>query len=313
MEKIHKYHKQQYTPEIHITDAIGTISDPEEVAQKIGSYFQDNFSDKIYKQQFINEIKTKAENIPLTFDINPLVSNSLSTPFSQQNGIPQGSSLAVTIFLLAINDIVETIRTPITANLFADDFNILIRSQNTKTLKKNNRIIPTKNQIKILGMIFVSKLSWLPHLKITKTSLIQKLNIIKIISHTSWGGDTSSLLKIYRALIRSKAEYGSTIFGTANKKYLKMFDTPINLYYTYMVFDEIINKKKSASGYRFAVHWGWGGPRTRLFEAKLMKNLVLNFLTLDINTNNFMNFELQNNLQIFIILTNFCQNLNFKC
>ncbi|KAE9534572.1 hypothetical protein AGLY_008662 [Aphis glycines] len=63
----------------------------------------------------------------------------------------------------------------------------------------------------------------------------------------------------------------------------------------------------------------WGGPRTRdafakgmLFEAKLMENLVLNFLTLDINTNNFMNFELQNNLQIFMILTNFCQNLNFK-
>ncbi|KAE9536934.1 hypothetical protein AGLY_006741 [Aphis glycines] len=58
---------------------------------------------------------------------------------------------------------------------------------------------------------------------------------------------------------------------------------------------------------------GWGGPQTKLFEAKLMENLVLNFLTLDINTNNFMNFELQNNLQIFMILTNFCQNLNFKC
>ncbi|KAE9537566.1 hypothetical protein AGLY_006589 [Aphis glycines] len=41
----------------------------------------------------------------------------------------------------------------------------------------------------------------------------------------------------------------------------------------------------------------WGGPRTRV----------------DLNTNNFMNFKLQNNLQIFMILTNFCQNLNFKC
>ncbi|KAE9545339.1 hypothetical protein AGLY_000882 [Aphis glycines] len=57
---------------------------------------------------------------------------------------------------------------------------------------------------------------------------------------------------------------------------------------------------------------GWSGPRTRLFEAKLMENLVLNFLTLDINTNNFMNFELQNNLQIFMILTNFCQNFELQ-
>lgn len=62
------------------------------------------------------------------------VSNSLSTPFSKQIGIPQRSSLAVTIFLLAINDIVVTIRTPVTANLFADDFIIVIRSQNTKTV-----------------------------------------------------------------------------------------------------------------------------------------------------------------------------------
>jgi len=41
------------------------------------------------------------------------VCNSLSIFFSQQNGIPQGSSLAVTIFLLAINDIIETVRTPV--------------------------------------------------------------------------------------------------------------------------------------------------------------------------------------------------------
>ena len=62
------------------------------------------------------------------------VSNSLSNFFSQQNGIP-GFSLAVTIFLLTINDIVETIMTPVTANLFADDFNVLIRSQNTNTVQ----------------------------------------------------------------------------------------------------------------------------------------------------------------------------------
>jgi hypothetical protein len=36
------------------------------------------------------------------------------------------------------------------------------------------------------------------------------------------------LLKIYRALIRSKAEYGSTIFRFANQKYLKKIDTPLN-------------------------------------------------------------------------------------
>lgn len=34
------------------------------------------------------------------------------------------------------------------------------------------------------------------------------------------------------------------------------------------------------------------------FEGKLVEKLVLNFLTLEINTKNFMNFQLQNYLKI---------------
>ncbi|KAE9524284.1 hypothetical protein AGLY_015323 [Aphis glycines] len=79
------------------------------------------------------------------------------------------------------------------------------------------------------------------------------------------------------------------------------------------LYYQLLPRKSRQVGTAVLYIKGWGGPRTRLFEAKLMENLVLNFLTLDINTNNFMNFELQNNLQIFMILTNFCQNLNFKC
>jgi len=51
---------------------------------------------------------------------------------------------------------------------------------------------------------------------------------MKIISHTSWGGDSSTFLKIHIALIRSKSEYGSIIFRTANPKHLKMIDVPLN-------------------------------------------------------------------------------------
>ncbi|KAE9545538.1 hypothetical protein AGLY_001081 [Aphis glycines] len=58
-----------------------------------------------------------------------------------------------------------------------------------------------------------------------------------------------------------------------------------------------MHKKSRQVGTALLYIRGWGGPRTRV----------------DINTNNFMNFELQNNLQIFMILTNFCRNLNFKC
>ena len=43
-----------------------------------------------------------------------------------------------------------------------------------------------------------------------------------------------------------------------------------------------------------------------------MENLVLNFLYLDINTNNFMIFKLQNYLQIITILTYFVKCLTIN-
>lgn len=64
------------------------------------------------------------------------ISYTLSNTFSQENGIPQGSSLAVTLFLLAINDILKTIKVPVRANLFTDNFNVICRSNNLKTVQE---------------------------------------------------------------------------------------------------------------------------------------------------------------------------------
>lgn len=60
----------------------------------------------------------------------------VSNTFYQENGIPQGSSLVVTLFLLDINDIVKAIQAPVKSNLFADDFNILCRSNNLKAVQE---------------------------------------------------------------------------------------------------------------------------------------------------------------------------------
>lgn len=64
------------------------------------------------------------------------ISNILANTFIQENGIPQGSSLVVTLFLLAINNIVEATKVPVRATLFADDFNILCRGNNIKTVQE---------------------------------------------------------------------------------------------------------------------------------------------------------------------------------
>ena len=45
-----------------------------------------------------------------------------------------------------------------------------------------------------------------------------------MFSHTSWGADRTTLLKLYRSLVRSNLDYGCIIYGSARKSYLHMLD-----------------------------------------------------------------------------------------
>ena len=54
------------------------------------------------------------------------------------------------------------------------------------------------------------------------------LNLLKVLSHTDWGSDTKTLLKLYRALVRSKLDYGSVVFRNAAAEDLKPLDVVHN-------------------------------------------------------------------------------------
>ncbi|CAI6372967.1 unnamed protein product [Macrosiphum euphorbiae] len=68
-----------------------------------------------------------------TFQIR--IKNSLSKVFEQVNGIPQGSTISVTLFLIAINNITQNISFPVKSTLYADDFNIYCRSKSLATVQ----------------------------------------------------------------------------------------------------------------------------------------------------------------------------------
>ena len=91
-------------------------------------------------------------------------------------------------------------------------------------LKLNDTVIPVVKEAKYLGLIFDHKLSFIPHIKYLKTKCQKALNLLKVISNTSWGADRKTKLLIYRALIRSKLDYGSMVFGSARQSYLSMLD-----------------------------------------------------------------------------------------
>ena len=85
--------------------------------------------------------------------------------------------------------------------------------------------IPVVEEAKFLGLLFDKKLSFIPHIKALKAKCLKALDVLKVLSNTNWGGDRSVLLNLYRSLVRSKLDYGSVVYGSARKSYLKCLDT----------------------------------------------------------------------------------------
>ena len=92
----------------------------------------------------------------------------------------------------------------------------------------NGTQIPTIGEAKFLGLIFDSKLSFIPHITSLKSRCTKSLDLIKVLSNTTWGADRKVLLRLYRALIRSKLDYGCIVYGSARPSYIKRLDTVHN-------------------------------------------------------------------------------------
>ena len=89
----------------------------------------------------------------------------------------------------------------------------------------NGTQIPTIGEAKFLGLIFDSKRSFIPHITSIKSRCTKSLDLIKVLSNTTWGADRKVLLRSYRALIRSKLDYGCIVYGSARPSYIKQLDT----------------------------------------------------------------------------------------
>ena len=63
------------------------------------------------------------------------IHNTISDPFLQHEGVPQGSVLSTTLFLIAINDIVTALPPKVHASLYVDDFAIYAEDSNIPALQ----------------------------------------------------------------------------------------------------------------------------------------------------------------------------------
>lgn len=194
--------------------------------------------------------------------------STFSRVFLQENGVPQGGVLSVTLFIIKMNSIAKVIPPSVQYSIYVDDVQVSVSSCNLAICERRVQLtvnnlakwadqngfkfstektafvcfslkrgvplepsltlyglpIPMKNVHKFLGLIVDSKLSFIPHIKNLKVKCIKSLNILKVLSHVSWGADRLSLLHIYRSLIRSRLDYGCMVYGSARSSALKMLD-----------------------------------------------------------------------------------------
>ena len=77
---------------------------------------------------------------------------------------------------------------------------------------------------KFLGVTIDHKLSWRPHIVQLKKTCYKKLNLLKMLSHKSWGADCRTLLLLYIALIKPKIDYGVEAYGSAKQHLLELLN-----------------------------------------------------------------------------------------
>ena len=81
-----------------------------------------------------------------------------------------------------------------------------------------------KDEVKFLGLVFDKKLDFKPHISHLKKKCQKALNILRVVGHTYWGADKSTLLKLYRTLVRLKLDYGCAVYGSTKDYILKSLD-----------------------------------------------------------------------------------------
>ena len=91
-------------------------------------------------------------------------------------------------------------------------------------LKLDNYPIQFVKEAKFLGLIWDTKLTFGPHIEYLKARCQKSLNILKVLSRTEWGADQTTLLKLYRFLVRSKLDCGCLVYGSASKTALAKLD-----------------------------------------------------------------------------------------
>uniref|UniRef100_A0A1Y1M452 Reverse transcriptase domain-containing protein n=2 Tax=Photinus pyralis TaxID=7054 RepID=A0A1Y1M452_PHOPY len=222
----------------------------------------------LHRWEFRGHLPIFIENFLKDRRIQVRMGEHLSQIVTQENGIPQGSVLSVTLFAIAINNIADAISIDTKALLYVDDLCIVRTGHNVNSmyealqmdinilseeatkrgfafstnktkamhfcrLRKTHQLpplylqgdkLPTTENLKFLGLILDTKLTWKHHIEAISSKCKLTLNRIRVLSGHTWGADKETLTKVVNAFIRSKLEYGSVVYTSAARSQLKSIE-----------------------------------------------------------------------------------------
>lgn len=88
-----------------------------------------------------------------------------------------------------------------------------------------NRRISCVETTRYLGLVFDSRLTWVPHLRSVKAACQKALSLLRVLAHTSWGTDRDTLLILHQTLILPKLEYGNEVYSSATEARLRVLNS----------------------------------------------------------------------------------------
>ena len=94
------------------------------------------------------------------------------------------------------------------------------REPNNPKIFLYNTMINFENQVTFLAITLNFKFKYEPHIAKLRTKPIKASQIMKILTYLRWDANRLTLLRIYRAIILSKIDYGCQSYGTAIEEVL---------------------------------------------------------------------------------------------
>ena len=112
------------------------------------------------------------------------------------------------------------------AMIFTKQKNVM---NSTVPIEINGKIIKTVKSAKFLGLTWDQKLNWNLHVENVINKAKSKINLLRALTGHHWGANKTTLLRIYRTLIRPKLEYGIESITTLSKTSLSKLQTVQNI------------------------------------------------------------------------------------